>query len=294
MTESAPTLKASNVHVTYRSRQDANRSLRDLVGGDSDPTVRKYRDIQAVRGVNLTLHQGESLGIVGGNGSGKSTLLGALAGLIELEDGEILAASRPALLGVGAVLNRKLSGRRNIEIGCLALGLSTVDVRERMDSIIEFSGLAQFIDLPMKTYSSGMRARLAFTIATELAPDILLIDEALAVGDETFRKRAAERLEEIRASAGSIIVVSHSLREISQMCTRVIWLDQGQIRAEGEPEQVLEQYRSENPMPEKAVKNPVRRARRKARRQARQEAAIQAAVADALAESTPSDEAHTR
>lgn len=212
MSEPAVTLTAHDVHVVYRTYLDGRPMLRRRLRGGPDAQAR-YRDVHAVRGVDLTLTEGECLGLVGSNGSGKSSLLTGLAGLIELEAGEVMATSRPALLGVGAALNRRLSGRRNVEIGCLALGLSRDDIDARMESIIDFSGLAESIDMPMRTYSSGMRARLAFTIATELSPEILLIDEALAVGDRSFKRRAAERLEELRAQAGSIVVVSHKDRK---------------------------------------------------------------------------------
>ncbi len=245
MTEPEVTLVARNVHVVYRAYLDGRPMLRRRLRGGSAAQSR-HRDVHAVRGVDLTLTEGESLGLVGSNGSGKSSLLTGLAGLIELQDGEVLASSRPALLGVGAALNRRLSGRRNIEIGCLALGLSKEAIDERMSSIIEFSGLEDSIDMPMKTYSSGMRARLAFTIATEFSPEILLIDEALSVGDRRFKRRAAQRLEQIRGGAGSIVVVSHNLSEIARMCTRVAWMDQGRLRLVGETEEVLTAYREAN------------------------------------------------
>ncbi len=277
MSEPAVTLTAHDVHVVYRTYLDGRPMLRRRLRGGPDAQAR-YRDVHAVRGVDLTLTEGECLGLVGSNGSGKSSLLTGLAGLIELEAGEVMATSRPALLGVGAALNRRLSGRRNVEIGCLALGLSRDDIDARMESIIDFSGLAESIDMPMRTYSSGMRARLAFTIATELSPEILLIDEALAVGDRSFKRRAAERLEELRAQAGSIVVVSHNLGEIADMSTRVAWMDEGRLRLVGDPDEVLDAYKEANDYvpgapTRKARKKQARRARGRARRAPLAEAA---------------------
>ena len=160
--------------------------------------------MHAVRGVSFVLREGDTLGLIGSNGSGKSTLLSALTGLLPLEQGRIHVRSRPTLLGVGAVLRPALSGRRNIVLGLLAVGLNAREAHERVDDVIDFSGIRESIDLPMKTYSSGMRARLTFAIATAVTPDILLIDEALAVGDEQFRKRSRERIDDVLAGAGAL------------------------------------------------------------------------------------------
>lgn len=256
-------LRGTNVHVVYRTNLDSRRGIRRRLRQGLRGGAPRYRDVHAVRGVDIELHRGEAVGLVGSNGSGKSTLLTGLAGLIELQDGHVEAVSRPSLLGVGAALNRRLSGRRNIEIGCMALGLSKAEVDDRMDDIIEFTGLGDSIDLPMNTYSSGMRARLVFTIATELEPEILFIDEALAVGDRMFRRRATERIQEMTAEASSIVVVSHNLAEITRMCTRVIWLDQGQMVMDGETEEVLDAYRAAFPDDER---RDTRKAKRRARR----------------------------
>ena len=256
-------LRGRNVHVVYRTNLDSRRGLRRRLRQGLRAGAPRYRNVHAVRGVDIELHRGEAVGLVGSNGSGKSSLLTGLAGLIELHDGHVEAVSRPSLLGVGAALNRRLSGRRNIEIGCMALGLSKVEVDERMEDIIEFTGLGDSIDLPMDTYSSGMRARLVFTIATELEPEILFIDEALAVGDRTFRGRATERIQEMADEASSIVVVSHNLAEIARMCTRVIWLDQGQMVMDGEAEPVLDAYRAAFPDDER---RDTKKAKRKARR----------------------------
>jgi teichoic acid transport system ATP-binding protein len=234
-------LVAEDVVITYRSYIDPQVDLRSRLKGGASAR-RRHVDVEAVRGVSFDLHAGESIGLIGHNGAGKSTILLGLAGLIELQGGRVLARSRPTLLGVASVLNMSLSGRRNIEIGCLAMGMTRDEVADRMDDLIEFSGLKEAIDLPLKAYSSGMRARLSFTVATVQEPEVLLVDEALAVGDADFRARATARLEEIRAAAGSVVVVSHNMSEIERMCDRGIWLHQGQVVREGLPNRLIKMY----------------------------------------------------
>ena len=266
------TLVARDVQVTYRTRTDRSAPLIDRIRRFGP----KIEEVHAVRGVSLTLHEGESIGVIGSNGSGKTTLVSALSGLLDLTGGEVLAVSRPALLGVGAALNRQLSGRRNIVLGLLSLGLSRAEIRDRMSAIVQFSGLGDAIDRPMRTYSSGMKARLAFTVATEVTPEILIIDEALAVGDRRFRGRAVQRIEEIRSGAGSIIVISHNLAEVAAMCTRVIWLDAGEIVADGDAEEVIDMYLAANPLPPSAAKKLERRTQRRRKLHAEARAAVAA------------------
>lgn len=239
-TDTPVVVQVDDLHVMYRVYEDKQLGVRERLA--QRKIRRRYREVHAVRGVSFELHEGESLGIVGANGSGKSTLLSALTGLLPIESGTIRVRSRPTLLGVGAVLRQGLSGRRNIVLGCLAAGMTPADVETRIDDIIEFSGLGEFIDMPMKAYSSGMKARLTFSIATARTPDILLIDEALAVGDERFKKRSMQRIREIRDHAGAVVLVSHNSAEIKSSCTRVIWLDRGVVRADGEAEAVVDEY----------------------------------------------------
>ena len=169
----------------------------------------------------------------------------AIAGLQSLEEGEVAVRGQVALLGVGAVLKPLLSGYRNVMLGGLAMGLSREEIESEIDNVAEFSGIGDAMRRPMKTYSSGMRARLAFSIATIRVPDVLLIDEALAVGDKAFRARSLERINEIREQAGTVILVSHSLGEITASCSRAIWLEQGELRAEGTPQEVVAAYETD-------------------------------------------------
>ena len=233
-------LSARNVEITYRTYLDPPQGLRARL--KSRASARRYKDIDAVRNVSFDIAEGESVAIIGHNGAGKSTILLGLAGLLELTGGQVRAKSRPAMLGVGAVLNEGLSGRRNVEMGCLALGSPKSEVEERTDELIAFAGLEEFADVPMRAYSSGMRARLAFTVATTSTPDILLIDEALAVGDKDFHARAVARLDEIRESAGCFVVVTHSMGEVERMCDRVLWMDHGELIADGTPDEIVPAY----------------------------------------------------
>lgn len=242
-TAPSPTLVLDDVHVTYHVYEDRRPHLKDIVAnGFRRPASRA---IQAVRGVSLTAYEGEAIGVIGGNGAGKSTLLKAMAGLLPPTGGAVYARSQPALLGVGAALQPSVSGRRNIQLGCLALGMSSAEIKQRMDEIVAFAGLEDFIDLPLKTYSSGMRARLHFSIATAVEPELLLIDEALSVGDAEFKHRSKQRIEELREKAGTVFLVSHSMRAITRTCTRVVWLEKGRIIQDGDPEEVVGAYQEE-------------------------------------------------
>lgn len=234
------TVQVRDAHVHYRVYEDAAPDLKRRFSRGQ--LRRHYRTIYALRGVTLDIYKSETLGLIGSNGSGKTTLLSAMTGLLPLKSGSIHGIARPSLLGVSSVLRPALSGRRNILIGGLALGFTTAEIKQRMDKIIDFTELRHAIDRPMRTYSSGMRARLHFAIATAKVPEILLIDEALAVGDEKFRKCSAERINEVRAAAGSVVLVTHNMTEIKQFCDRVAWLDDGQICAIGEPDTVVDAY----------------------------------------------------
>ncbi|HIM85191.1 MAG TPA: ABC transporter ATP-binding protein [Acidimicrobiia bacterium] len=223
------------VHYTVRAHRPL---IRDMLRGQRPAA--QY--IEAVRGVTFDVHVGESVGGVGPNGSGKTTLLQATTGLVPLAGGTCRVRSIPTFLGVSAVLRNQMTGRRNIQIGLLAQGLRQQQADEMADGVIDFTGLGDFIDMRMETYSSGMRARLHFAIATALSPEILLIDEALAVGDRSFREKSAQRLDEHRAAAGTVLLVSHNLAEIRRSCSRVIWLEDGLIVHDGPTDEVLEAY----------------------------------------------------
>lgn len=198
--------------------------------------------VHAVKSVSFEVGVGEAIGIIGANGSGKSTLLRAIAGLQSKRSGSVLVRGDARLLGVGASLKPALSGHRNVMLGGLAMGLTRSEVESRIDEVAEYSGLGTAINRPMATYSSGMKARLTFSIATLKVPDILLIDEALAVGDKDFREKSLARINEIRDNAGTVVMVTHNLGEIQRSCSRALWLDQGVLKADGDVDEVIALY----------------------------------------------------
>lgn len=246
-----PSVVVDNVHVKYRVFGGRKKSVASESGrirsffNRSRRHVGAVSEVHAVRGVSFVAHHGESIGIVGMNGAGKSTLLRAVAGLMPVSSGDVYVSGTSALLGVNAALVKSLTGERNIMIGGLALGLTKKQVEERFDEVVEFAGLQDFIHLPMKAYSSGMAARLRFAISTAAVPDILMIDEALATGDASFRARSQKRIEQIRNSAGTVFLVSHSIRAVRNMCDRAIWLDQGQVIDDGPSDEVMDRYAAE-------------------------------------------------
>jgi len=233
-------IRVEDVHVRYRVVEDRGLKLSEVARRGF--RSRGSSEVHALRGVSLDIGVGESVGILGRNGSGKSTLLRCIAGVQPLTSGRVLVRGRPQLLAVNAALDGRLSGRRNIYLGGLAMGLRRGEIDSHLDEIIEFAELRDAIDRPMRTYSSGMRARLAFSIATLSAPQILLIDEALAVGDRKFRRKSLERVRDMQRDAGTLIMVTHNLNEIRTSCQRAIWIHRGTVRADGEAGSVIDEY----------------------------------------------------
>lgn len=192
----------------------------------------------AVDNLSLAANEGDFVGLIGANGAGKSTLLRIIAGAESPASGSVYAAGQPILQGVSAALLPQLSGVENARLGCLAMGMTPDEAENALPDIIEFSALDKAIYHPMKTYSSGMSARLRFAISTAIRPEILLIDEALSTGDASFQEKSSQRMKSMLETAGTIFLVSHSVATIRAMCNRVIWLDQGKIIADGDPEEV--------------------------------------------------------
>ena len=238
------TVVVDDVHLTYRviggtRRGGAPAALRRILLREETPG---QRSVQAVRGVSFTAYRGEAIGLIGPNGSGKSTLLRAIAGLMAPSRGTVFTRGQASLLGVSAAMMGAMSGEQNILLGCLAIGMTPAEIAEEYESIIEFAGIGDFVHLPMNTYSSGMGARLRFAIAAARAPDILLIDEALATGDAQFRRRSEARILKLREEAGTVFLVSHGLPIIRESCTRAIWLEGGKIILDGDANEVVDAY----------------------------------------------------
>lgn len=232
-------IRVSDLYLDYEIFEERRAALRDRL---VDRKGTGKRVVPALKGITFDVSNGEALGIVGSNGSGKSTLLSAIAGLIYPTKGEILVSEEPKLLGVGATLIPAATGWRNIRIGCLALGMGLEEVEERLPEIAAFTGLGEALDRPLRTYSSGMRGRLHFAIATSVQPKILLIDEALSVGDFRFRKKSKRRIREIVEGAGTFLLVSHSLDEVADQCPRALWIEEGHLRADGPSHDVIAEY----------------------------------------------------
>lgn len=236
-----PAVMVDELHVVYRA-YGSGKVARNTQGGLLSRTRRGVREVHALKGVSFVAYENESIGVIGSNGSGKSTMMRAIVGLTPPESGAVFASSRPNMLGVGAALLPDLSGEDNIVLGGLALGFSKKEIAGLRDQIVAFAELEEFIDLPMRTYSSGMQARLKFAIAASKQHEILIIDEALSVGDRRFRDRSESRIREMRDAAGTIFLVSHSMNSIRSTCNRTIWLNKGELVMDGETEEVVSAY----------------------------------------------------
>jgi lipopolysaccharide transport system ATP-binding protein len=230
----------SNVSKSYRIYDSSVQRLLDIVAGRG-----RYSIYRALDSVSLELKKGDCLGIMGDNGAGKSTLLKLVAGTLQCTTGRVETNGRvTAILELGAGFHPDFTGRDNLRFAGSLIGYSKNEISSLEKEIIEFSGLSESIDRPVKTYSSGMVVRLAFSLVTAIRPDILIIDEALAVGDQNFQKKCSERIDEFRKTGCTILLCSHSLYHIRQLCGRALWLDGGSIKAFGETEYVLASYES--------------------------------------------------
>ena len=242
MASGSISVQVDNVTQRFRVIHERPDTLRELFSRFFQTKV-SYHDFEAVSNVSFRVNRGEMLGIVGKNGSGKSTLLKIVAGIYKPTSGSVqVDGSVAPLLELGAGFHQELTGRENILLNGLLLGYSKREMIAREDKIIEFAELGEFIDAPVKQYSSGMYMRLAFSVATEVNPDILLVDEILAVGDFTFQQRCLDRLTQFRRSGKTILLVTHSAAHITALCDRVLVLEHGKMLFEGDPQRGLEAY----------------------------------------------------
>ena len=218
-----------------------------MLFGHQPPEQKLQREyITALDGLNLTVQRGERLGIIGRNGAGKSTLLRAIAGIYGLASGGITVHGKiQSLFDIGLGFEPESTGRENILYRGMSMGCLPEEIVAREEEIIAFADIGEFIDLPVRTYSSGMYVRLAFAISTYLKGDILLIDEIFGAGDASFQKRAVERISNLISAAGIVVVVTHEMGMIEKTCTRAIWLDHGKLRADGDCASVIKQYLDE-------------------------------------------------
>lgn len=237
-------VKIRNVSKKYRIYHEKNLNLKyAFLNFLSGKKSSYYDEFWALKEISLDVKKGEALGIIGENGSGKSTLLKLMAGIIYPDHGEITVNGQiAALIEIGAGFHSELSGKENIYVNASILGFSKKEIEANMEKIIAFSGLEKFIDNPIKTYSSGMYVRLGFSIAVHVNPDILLIDEILAVGDENFQKKCLQKIKSFKDKGKTIVLVSHDLLAVEKMCDRVVLLDNGLVKAEGQPVDVISTY----------------------------------------------------
>lgn len=239
-----PLVVVDDLHIVYRvwgaKPRHTEQSGRKWLRFKSDRM--EVKQVHAVRGVSLVARRGEAIGLIGSNGSGKSTLLSAISGALPANSGGVYCNSRPTLLGVNAALVDNLTGERNVVLGCLAMGMNPEAIEQQYEDIVEFSGVGDFINLPMVAYSSGMAARLRFSIGAAFAPEVLLIDEALATGDAQFMAKSRERIQQLKENAGVVFLVHHSTTEIRANCTRAIWLQNGVAVMDGDAEEVTAAY----------------------------------------------------
>ncbi len=238
---SSDAIVAEGITVRFRPFVDRKPTLRRAIGSRDH---RKVEEIVAVDNLTLSIKKGEAFGVIGRNGAGKSTMLRVLAKTLKPDEGIIRTYGKTStLLSLGVGFNAQLSGRRNIYLGGLAAGLRKREIDERYDSIVEYAELEHAIDRPVKTYSSGMFSRLAFAVGMALDPNIILLDEVLAVGDEAFRAKSMESMKDLLGRAGTIVFVSHALSNVASFCDRAAWMDGGKIRMIGDAGEVVDAYK---------------------------------------------------
>lgn len=240
----AAPISFDNVFKTYPMYHHFTGGIKNFIF-NLPAAIKSLRTTQfeALRGLSFEVKTGETLGVVGANGAGKSTILGLAAGVLRPTTGTVKVSGRIApLLELGAGFHRDLTGRENIVLNGVLLGLTRADVMAKMDAIVEFSELGQFIDQPVRVYSNGMVARLGFSVVAHLDPEIMLIDEVLAVGDEEFQRKCLAKMREFKRKGVTMLFVSHSMESVQLICDRVIWIENRTIRMDGRPADVVGKY----------------------------------------------------
>ena len=239
-------IELRNVSLSFKIGKDKIDNLKEYVIRTINRTKEKKTIFKATDNVSFKIYKGEKVGIIGFNGAGKSTLLKIISGVYTPDEGEVIVNGNIApLLSLGAGFDKNYSGRENIFLNGAILGYNEKFLNEKYDEILEFSELGEFINLPVKNYSSGMLSKLGFSIATIVDPDILILDEVLGVGDITFREKSREKLQSLMASNTTVLLVSHSIREIRNICDKAIWIEKGRVRAVGEVDAICDEYEDE-------------------------------------------------
>jgi len=237
-------IQLNNVSVKYLVNYDKISSMKEFIISSITKKV-QYEEFWALKNINVEVKKGEVIGIIGHNGAGKSTLLKVISGILKPTDGVVAVNGNIVpMLELGSGFDFDLTGRENIFLNGAILGYSKQFLEEKFDEIVEFSELGRFIDLPIRNYSSGMMMRLAFSIATVVNPEILIVDEILAVGDADFQQKSRARMMELMSGGTTVLFVSHTLSQIREMCNRVIWLEHGEIKVIGNAQEVCNMYQS--------------------------------------------------
>jgi ABC-type polysaccharide/polyol phosphate transport system ATPase subunit len=239
-------IRLDKVSVNFRIYRNPSPSLKDSAVNwvTGNRKLNEYKDFFALHEIDLTINSGDRVGLIGMNGAGKSTLLKTISSIYEPHQGRIVVEGRiTPLMELGAGFNREQTGRKNIYLNGALLGFSPAEMREREREIAEFSELEDFLDLPVKYYSSGMFGRLAFSIAASTDPDILMIDEVFSTGDGHFVEKSTHRIQQMVEKSNILMVVSHNLQHIRRLSNRVIFLDHGKIIGDGDPDEIIAQYR---------------------------------------------------
>jgi homopolymeric O-antigen transport system ATP-binding protein len=238
-------IKLQNISLKYRLIKERKRTFQAHIIDYFKGRRLESQILWALKNISLDISEGETLGIIGHNGAGKSTLLKVVSGVMKPIEGEVSVQGKIApLIELGAGFDPELTGRENIYLNASILGFSRKEINGKYNSIVEFSELKDFIDAPLKNYSSGMIARLGFSIATEVDPDILIIDEVLAVGDAQFKMKSKERILQFRKKGITILFVSHNMEEVKNLCSKVLWLDHGNMKMIGNLDGVIAEYES--------------------------------------------------
>ena len=237
---STPAIRVEALWKNFRLYHERNRYIKAAMLRGRRA---RYEEFWALQDVNLTVAKGATVGVIGSNGSGKTTLLKCLTGIYTPERGSVsIDGNLAALLELGAGFHPELSGTENIYLNGSIMGMSRKEIDDKFDSIVNFAGLEQFIDTPVKNFSSGMTVRLGFSIATHVEPEVLLIDEILSVGDQAFQRKSTEKIEQFRRDGRTILVVSHSLGLVQQLCDTVVWLEKGHVKMIGPATEVIAEY----------------------------------------------------